>query len=69
MGLEQILIGTLAALAVYAVHTIPALSLHDRLPAPALSAADGALRLARRRLLRGEIDSAEYERIRAVLCN
>jgi uncharacterized membrane protein len=40
----------------------------DRVPAPASSPADGALRITRARLRHGEIDTAEYERIRTVLC-
>lgn len=68
MGLEQILIGALALLAMYGIHTTRRLSVLDRVPAPAPSPADGALRITRARLLHGEIDSAEYERIRTMLC-
>lgn len=67
MVLEATLVIVLAVLIVAAVHnghTLPA-------PGPcaplASSAVDGALRIARARLARGEIDLAEYLRIGAVL--
>ena len=68
MGLEQILIAALTLLAIYGIHTTRRLSVLGRVPAPAPSPADGALRITRVRLLHGEIDTAEYERIRTVLC-
>jgi uncharacterized membrane protein len=68
MGLEQILIAALALLATYGIHTTRRLSMFDRVPAPASTPADGALRITRARLRHGEIDTAEYERIRTVLC-
>lgn len=68
MGVQQVLIGALALLAVFAIHTSQS---HARVvgrPVPALSPADGALRITRDRLAHGEIDAAEYERIKRVLC-
>lgn len=67
MGVDQILLAALAALATYAVVTsrslvrVADLSVHA--PPPVV----GALRISRARLAHGEIDLAEYERIRAVL--
>lgn len=68
MGLELILIAILSLLAVSAINTTRTLFALERVPAPAPSPADGALRIARARLMHGEIDVAEYERIRTVLC-
>lgn len=69
MGIEQVLIGALAVLAILAIRTGSPLAEHPRIPVPAASPADGALRITRRRLAHGEIDAAEYERIRSVLCS
>jgi len=68
MGLEPILMTVLCLLAVSAIRTARTLARSEHIPAPAASPADGALRIARARLLHGEIDVAEYERIRTVLC-
>ncbi|MDY0087538.1 MAG: SHOCT domain-containing protein [Coriobacteriia bacterium] len=67
MGVEQVLIGALALLAIFAIHTGQSLARLGRIPVPASSPADGALRITRDRLAHGEIDVAEYERIKRVL--
>lgn len=68
MGLEMMLMAALSLLAISAIKTTRTLSALERIPAPAPCAVDGALRISRLRLLHGEIDRAEYERIRTVLC-
>ncbi|MBE0416423.1 MAG: hypothetical protein IBX63_01480 [Coriobacteriia bacterium] len=68
MAIGPVLIVTLGMLAVYAIHNTRLLATADTLPAPASTPADGALRISRHRLVSGEIDTAEYERIRTVLC-
>lgn len=67
MGVDQALLGALALLALYAVHTSCSAVRVGRLPVQAPPPAIGALRISRTRLADGEIDRAEYERIRAVL--
>ncbi len=65
--LVTVLIAVLAALTVYAVshtRTITAASVTIQ---PAPCAAEGALRVARQQLARGEIDLGDYIRIRGVL--
>ena len=66
MLFEPVLIAALGALTIYALRH-PRLSPADAHLAPAPTPADGALRLARNRLVSGEIDIAEYRRIEAVL--
>jgi uncharacterized membrane protein len=68
MAFGQVLILALGMLAIYAIHNSRALAAVDTLPAPASTPADGALRISRRRLATGEIDTTEFERIRTVLC-
>jgi uncharacterized membrane protein len=68
MAFGPALILALGMLAIYAIHNSRALTAVDTPPAPASTAADGALRISRRRLATGEIDTAEFERIRTVLC-
>jgi uncharacterized membrane protein len=68
MAFGPVLILALGMLAIYAIHNSRVLAAVDTPPAPASTPADGALRISRRRLATGEIDTAEFERIRTVLC-
>jgi uncharacterized membrane protein len=68
MAFGPVLILALGMLAIYAIHNSRVLAAVDTPAAPASTAADGALRISRRRLATGEIDTAEFERIRTVLC-
>ncbi len=68
MVLGPVLVLALGMLAIYGVYTTRTLVGTEALPAPAPTAVDGALRIARTRLVRGEIDPVDYERIRSVLC-
>jgi uncharacterized membrane protein len=67
MAFGSVLIVALGMLAIYAIYNSRALAAFDTTPAPASSPVDGALRISRRRLASGEIDTAEFERIRTVL--
>ncbi|HET6498957.1 MAG TPA: SHOCT domain-containing protein [Coriobacteriia bacterium] len=67
MGVDQILMAALAVLATYAAFTSRSLLRTGGLPVQAPPPAVGALRITRSRLAHGEIDLAEYERIKAVL--
>lgn len=67
MAFEPVLVLALGMLAVYAIHNTRVLAAVETPPAPASTAVDGALRISKRRLATGEIDSAEFERIRTVL--
>ncbi|MDF1542723.1 MAG: SHOCT domain-containing protein [Anaerosomatales bacterium] len=68
MTFGPVLILAFGMLAIYAIHNTRVLARADVLPVPASTPADGALRISRRRLATGEIDTAEFERIRTVLC-
>ncbi|MBW6469387.1 MAG: hypothetical protein ACNA76_04815 [Anaerosomatales bacterium] len=68
MTFGPVLILVLGMLAMYAIHNTRVLARADALPVPASTPADGALRISRRRLATGEIDTVEFERIRTVLC-
>lgn len=68
MVFEPVLVLALGMLTAYAVYHSRTLLQTDSPVVPASNPVEGALRVARTRVAKGEIDVAEYERIRAVLC-
>ncbi len=65
--LGTLLVAALAVLAAYAVYHTRTLTAANVTIQPASCAVEGALRVARQQLARGEIDMTDYRRIRSVL--